>query len=73
LTAIRMERKEGKVVISLEPGTKSKVKKWSAVIACKQAPRQIVSNDEKIDFGWDEARQEAKLGFLPAGETIIDL
>ena len=73
LTAIRMERKEEKVVISLEPGAKSKVKKWSAVIACKQAPRQIVSNGEKIDFGWDEARQEAKLGFLPAGETIINL
>ena len=73
LTAIRMECKDGKTVISLEPGAKSKVKKWSAVIACKQAPRRIVSQGKNIDFTWDEARQEVKLGFLPAGETFMEL
>ena len=71
LSVIRLERTEREAVLTLEADAESRVKKWSATVACRKAPEKIVSAGKELDFTWDEARQEIKIPRLPCGIVKI--
>ena len=71
LSVIRLERTERETVLTLDADSQSRVKKWSATVACRKTPKEIVSGGNKLDFTWNEARQEIKIPRLPCGIVRI--
>lgn len=71
LSSIRLESTKQGAIVTLNADAESRVKKWSATVACTKAPREIVSGGNKLEFTWDDARQEAKIPHLPCGTVEI--